>query len=144
MPRIEYAGRCHCGAIGCRYTTAQKPADWSVRACQCRFCRRHDALSTSDPDGQLQIIVNDAVMLQRYRFALMTADFLLCRNCGVYTAAVIESDVGRFGIINTHVLSPTPDRIAVVTPISYEDENLSERIIRREQRWTPVTEVPWQ
>ena len=81
--------------------------------------------------------------LQRYRFALRTADFLLCRECGVYIGAVIESEQGRFGIINTHALAEQPADLAATQPISYDAENTGGRIQRREERWTPVTAVPW-
>jgi len=85
----------------------------------------------------------DSSLLQRYRFALRTADFLLCRNCGVYIGAVIEADSGRYGIINTHSLTPVPANIAAIAPISYDGEDSSGRVSRREERWTPVSDVPW-
>lgn len=75
--------------------------------------------------------------LVRYRFALRTADFLLCRNCGVYIGAVISSEKGTFAIVNINtipLLSPSPK----VQPISYNGEDVSERVARREERWTPV------
>ena len=81
--------------------------------------------------------------LQRYRFALQTADFLLCKQCGVYLGAVIETDQGRFGIINTHARAEQPSDIAAVQPISYDGEDTGGRVSRREERWTPVTGVPW-
>lgn len=143
VPDPIYEGRCHCGAIAYEYSTRLPPNQWSVRACQCRFCRAHDALSTSDPNGELRFVSEDSSQLQRYRFALKTADFLLCRNCGVYIGAVIETDSGRFGIVNTHSLAPAPETMASVAPISYEGEGTGGRITRREERWTPVTAVPW-
>ena len=143
MTETRYAGRCHCGAIGYDYTTVLAPAQWSVRACQCAFCRAHDALSTSDPKGDIRFTAADESQLQRYRFALRTADFLLCRNCGVYIGAVIETRSGRFGIVNTHTLAPVPGDIAGTEAISYEGENTSGRVARREERWTPVSAVPW-
>lgn len=135
----EYTGHCHCGAIGFRYVTTVPPAEWSVRACQCRFCRMHDALSTSDPEGELQFHFDDAGGLQRYRFGLRTADFLLCRDCGVYIGAVIETGGRRFGIVNTHALDEPPAGIAGVGTVSYDDEDVAGRIERRAERWTPVT-----
>ncbi len=142
MTDLSYTGSCHCGAIGFSYVTALSPDKWSVRACQCRFCRMHDALSTSDPLGSLQFYSEHPDALQRYRFALQTADFLLCRRCGVYVGAVIESDPGRYGIINTHALIDAPDTIATTGAISYDEEDSGGRISRREQRWTPVTATP--
>ena len=138
----DYAGNCHCGALGFRYTTRRLPPDWSIRACQCRFCRMQDALSTSDPGGELRFFCNDPGALQRYRFALKTADFLLCRNCGIYVGAVIEINGAHYGIVNTHALETTPDDIAEVGAISYDDEDVAGRVSRREQRWTPVSELP--
>lgn len=133
-----YEAACHCGAIACSYSTALPPEQWSIRACQCTFCRAHDALSTSDPKGRLAFRTEDPDKLQRYRFASKTADFLLCRNCGVYVGAVMETDAGRFGILNTHVLTPAPENIADVLPVRYDGEDSGERVARREQRWTPV------
>ena len=143
MGSTAYDGGCHCGAIGFQLRTEKAPADWSIRACQCRFCRLHDALSTSDPSGQLEFSAKRPELLQRYRFALKTADFLLCRDCGVYIGAVIETDEGRFGIVNTHALASEPEDIADVEPISYDGEDTGGRVSRREERWTPVTGVPW-
>ncbi len=139
----EYPGSCHCGAIGFRYRTALNPAEWSVRACQCRFCRAHDALSASDPAGELSFTADDPSQLQRYRFALGTADFLLCRNCGVYVGAVIEVQGSHRGIINTHALLDIGDEVAGPEPISYDGEDVAGRVGRREERWMPVSAVPW-
>ena len=139
---MEYRGTCHCGAIGFEYRTRIDPGDWSIRACQCSFCRAHDALSTSDPDGKLAFTAKDVTSLQRYRFGLGTADFLLCRNCGVYIGAAIDSGHGAYGIVNTHALDPAPPGLADPAPISYDEENTEGRVSRRGKRWTPVTALP--
>lgn len=142
MSDVMYEGACHCNALTFRYNTAISPKRWSVRACQCGFCRMHDAHSTSDAAGTLQFHANQTAALQRYRFALRTADFLVCRHCGVYIGAVIEGDLGRFGIINTRALNNTPADIAQVRAISYDNENVQSRMRRRQEKWTPVTAVP--
>jgi len=144
MTDIAHNGGCHCGAIGFQYATAIRPDSWPMRACQCRFCRMHDALSTSDPRGTLVFSASNPDALQRYRFALKTADFLVCRRCGIYVGAVIDSASGRFGIINTRALDTMPANIAHVGAVSYDNEDAKGRIKRREERWTPVTGVPWQ
>lgn len=136
--KAEYQGSCHCGAIGYRYQTALAPERWSIRACQCRFCRAHDALSASDPSGSVLFAVADEKLLNRYRFGLRTADFLLCRKCGVYIGALIETERGQFGIINTHALLNTPNSLAATAPVSYDTEDVAGRVSRREKRWTPA------
>lgn len=134
----EFQGSCHCGAIGFRYQTTIAPERWSIRACQCSFCRTHDALSTSDPTGSLEFTSDDPDALNHYRFGLRTADFLLCRKCGVYIGAVIETDQGQFGIINTHALIGAPEMLAATKPASYDAEDVAGRVSRRQTRWTPA------
>ena len=137
----DYEGRCHCGTIGYRYTTAIPVAEWSVRSCQCSFCRGHDAQTTSHPDATICFVADE--LLQRYRFGMKTADFLVCHRCGVYVGAVIETGKGRFGIVNTRALVPRPEEIPSTEPVTYASEDETGRIKRREQRWSRVTEVPW-
>lgn len=134
-----YRGSCHCGSIGFTYTTPLPADRWSVRACQCSFCRAHDALSTSDPGGSIEFSAGNGAFLQRYRFGLKTADFLLCRQCGVYVGALIETGNGSWGIINVHALCEAPSNLAAVAPIDYDGEASDGRISRREQRWTPAS-----
>lgn len=76
--------------------------------------------------------------LVRYAFALRTAEFLLCRHCGVYLAAVLSSARGRFATINLNALARTPPDLPPGEPVSYDAETREERIARRERRWTPV------
>jgi len=40
----------------------------------------------------------------RYRFGLGITDFLLCRKCGVYVAAVMTTAEGALGVLNVNVL----------------------------------------
>ena len=135
----EFRGACHCGAVGFVYRAAIAVADWQPRACQCGFCRAHGSITVSDPAGSLAVAARDPQALRKYRFGQRTADFLLCSRCGVYLGAVIASDRGTFGIINARALvspgEPLPDPVAM----TYEGEQVAERLERRLERWTPVT-----
>ena len=137
-----YEGNCHCGAIGYTYSCETPPDAWAIRACQCRFCRAHDALSASERGATIEFRATDLGQLQRYRFGLRTADFLICRTCGVYIGAMIETPKGRFGIINTHALTDPAPATAAAQPISYDGEETAGRVARREERWSPVTGYP--
>ena len=143
MDDAVYAGSCHCGAIGFRYTTALAPPEWAVRECQCSFCRAHGAATTSDTSGTIEWTAADGYALRRYRFGLATADFLVCRTCGAYAGAMLETPRGRFGIVNTRLLQPRPDGLAAAAAVTYDGEDSAGRIARRERRWTPVTAAPW-
>jgi hypothetical protein len=135
----SYEGRCHCGAIGFVYRTALAPEDWPIRACQCTFCRLHAGLTTSDPAGSLVFVVHEPAALNRYEFALKTAEFLICRNCGAYIGATMSSGASRFGIINVRVLHSLADRLRQPEPMVYDNQTAAERQARRELRWTPVS-----
>src|SRR5437764_12445531 len=102
--RRTFDGSCHCGAIAFTFETSRSPAVWQIRACQCGFCRRHAALTTSDPEGRVAFRIGKEDTLVRYRFGLRTADFLLCRNCGVYLGAVLTSSRGQFATFNINTL----------------------------------------
>jgi hypothetical protein len=76
--------------------------------------------------------------LNRYTFGRKTADFLVCRNCGAYIGAMMQSGSKGFGIINVRVLHSLLDRLPEAQPMVYEDEGLAERSARRASRWTPI------
>jgi len=136
-----YAGLCHCGAIGFSYRTSKLPAAWIARACQCTFCRVHSALTTSDPSGIVEFHEYRIGLLQRYRFGLRITNFLLCRSCGVYIDAEIETKAGRFGIININALRHIPVVLGPTNSMDYSSESVEQRLGRREARWSPVTVV---
>ena len=136
-----YAGSCHCGAIGFSYRTSKLPSAWTVRACQCTYCRGHSALTTSDPSGSVEFHEYQTGLLQRYRFGLRITNFLLCRSCGVYIGAEVETKAGRFGIININALRPIPVVLGPTASMDYSSESVEHRLARREARWSPVTVV---
>lgn len=134
----SFTGTCHCGAVRFVYVSSITPSQWSVRACQCSFCRAHGAHTTSDASGSVKFEIASPDSLARYQFGLRTAEFLICDRCGVYVAVVITSSRGQFATINVNTLSPSPEGLPEAKPISYEQETRAQRIARREQRWTPV------
>jgi hypothetical protein len=135
----EYLIGCHCGALSARYQTAQLVGSWSVRTCQCSFCRAHDALSVSDPAGSLEFHASRPERLQRYRFGSGITEFLICRECGVYIGARLAGEHGAFGIINARALLPIPQELPPPTPMNYAGESAGDKRTRRAARWTPLT-----
>lgn len=131
-----YLGACHCGAIGFAYETTVAPEAWLLRACMCRFCRTHGAVTTSDTQGALELVCRDPELLARYQFGFRTADFWLCLRCGVYLGAATLD--GRAGIINTNALTDRGLPLSQPYPMSYEGETAASRTERRQQRWTPI------
>lgn len=133
----RFEGACHCHALGFVYHTGVAVGQWRVRACQCSFCRAHRVLTTSDPAGRLEFVIREPALARRYRFGLRTTDFMVCARCGVYVGARIEAGQGAYGIINVRALSPMPAGVPEPMPMTYEGEDVSQRVQRREARWTP-------
>ena len=138
----SYEGSCHCEAIGWTYRTSVEPSQWPVRSCQCSFCRRHATRCTSDPAGSVEFSVSDRDALLRYRFGLRTAEFLVCKRCGVYLGAWADGPGGRFATLNLNALKTPVDGLPAATPTFYDSEDRDGRVRRREQRWTPVAKPP--
>ena len=139
MNAVEYIARCHCGALTARYRTSIDPAAWAMRACQCPFCRSHGAETTSDPAGLLTFRAGDPTRVQRYRFAGRTADFLICRDCGVYVGAQMATDRGGIGVLNVLSFRPPIAGLPAAVPMDYDAETREIRRLRREARWTPLS-----
>lgn len=133
-----HRGRCHCGAVGFEYRTDKPVAEWSVRACQCSFCRKHGAAYTSDPAGSVRFAHEDPAVLSRYRFGHKTADFIFCGRCGGYLGAVTEEGGQALMVLNIRALDPQPDGLPAAQPMSYEGETTGDRNTRRAGRWTPI------
>jgi hypothetical protein len=128
-----YPGACHCGAVGVFFETEADPTLIQVRACQCGFCRRHGAKTVSDPEGRLTLSFEpDTVHL--YRFGTRSADFLVCRECGDYVAAIMD-DVGVVNVVAADI-AVLAGREA--EPVSYEAETVEAKRARRRARWTPL------
>ena len=133
-----YNGGCHCGTIGLRFETELDPARIEIRACQCAFCTRHGSRAAADPDGRLTISVKDKARVQVYRFGLRTADYLLCRECGVYVAAICGDDDDARAIVIVNALDDRERFSREPIPVRYDAESREQRLARRRSVWMPI------
>ena len=134
---MEFEGGCHCGNIRLTFKTAVQPSDMVVRACQCGFCRKHNTLAAADPDGRLNLQFQSEVMVNRYRFGLETAEYLICRQCGVYVAA-ITLDAPPRALVIVNALDDRALFTGPPTSTNYDRESENDRRSRRMQTWTPL------
>lgn len=134
---MHYNGQCHCGKLKASFETQKTPQELGVRTCQCVFCRRHGAINISDTDG---IATIDALAsnVNRYRFALRTADFLTCKICGVYIAAVMGEGDNIRSTLNVVGLRMEDFLSVDEAPMEYGAETTEDRIARRMQKWMPT------
>ena len=134
----DYSGHCHCGNLEVSLRTETPATALGLQACQCSFCVRHGARTLSDPNGTATIRVRDSSQFQRYRFGLSTADYLLCRTCGVFVAAVGDTDGRTYATVNAACFPEPPTGLAPAEPVTFESENVAERIRRHKVSWTPL------
>jgi len=133
-------GGCHCGAIQVRFEPGKPLADLPLRACQCGFCRRQGGRTTSDPDSRLTITAGPDA-LHRYRFGRKAVDFLICRTCGCYVAAMIEDGGAAWATLNVVGTDLPGFEGRVPERLDYHDETDEQRLARRKAKWTPTSLV---
>jgi hypothetical protein len=136
----QIEGRCHCGNVSFVFDASAGVDVLGLRACQCGFCRAHGARTTSDPDGTIAVAVADKNLLQLYRFGLGTADFLICRRCGVFIGAVMVEEGQRYMTVNANAFRPPPAFDIAGKANDFGAEDVAGRTARRAAKWTPVTE----
>lgn len=132
------AGHCHCGAI--RVELEPGGGDLPLRACQCGFCRRHGAQTTSSAASRLHIEAAPGA-LNRYQFGRRTVDALLCDECGVYVGSLAQIDGAWLATLNVAGVGLNGFEGRTAEPVTYDHETDEERLARRKARWTPTTLV---
>lgn len=136
LHRMLYPGACHCRNLEVRFESAKSPEDLGVRTDTCTFCAKHHARYATDPAGSLRVTVADPALLEHYRFGTKTADFLLCRACGVYIGATMPE--ASVGVLNVNVLDARAVFLALpLQTLDLDSETLDQRLARRRARWTP-------
>ena len=134
----RHQGGCHCGNLRLRLQLSQAPAETMLRACFCSFCRAHSTRTTSDPLGSVEIEAEDWSLVEPYRFGSGTAEFLICRRCGVYLGAICETVAGTRAVINTNCLDDRAAFTRLPVPVDHDGERTEDRLARRAANWTPA------
>lgn len=135
---MQHSGGCHCGNLRVRLRLTRLAADNRIRSCACSFCRRHATRTASDPEGRFEVWADDWGLVEPYRFGSRTADYLICRRCGVYIGAVCDTARGLRAVTNTNTLD---DRDAFTqNPVrpDHDGETTEARMARRAANWTPT------
>jgi len=133
-----HTGGCHCGNITVTLNLSLPPEQMPLRSCSCGFCRAHGTRTLSDRNGLVEITATDWSQVERYQFGSRTADYILCRRCGVYIGAVCDTATGVRAVVNVNCL---PDRAAFTrAPAApdYDGEATEARLARRSTNWMPA------
>jgi hypothetical protein len=141
--RVIFRGQCHCGAIGVELVSDRLPSEQALGACQCSFCRKHNARAFSDPKAHVTLTAVDPAQLQRYTFGLRASEQVICRQCGVYVAMTLTDGDRVWSVINVDVLEDRALFTRMPETRDYSAEDREGRIERRKARWCPTTLVGW-
>jgi hypothetical protein len=136
-----HTGGCHCENIKVRLRLAKPPEQMPLRSCSCSFCRSHGTRTISDRDGLVEIAATDWSLVERYQFGSRTADYLLCRRCGVYVGAVCETSSGLRAVVNVNCLDDRAAFTRAPAAPDYEGETTDARLGRRATNWMPATVI---
>lgn len=137
--RSLHTGGCHCGNLKLQLRTELRPEEFEIRACQCSFCRKHATLAIADPQGEVELRVEEPEQLGRYSFGQRTIDFLLCRICGVYVGAVTRDGSLRALVIVNVLDSRKAFAGNAPLEVDYDAEVREDRLERRRTLWTPFS-----
>jgi hypothetical protein len=140
---LIFKGQCHCGAIGVELMSDRPLDEQALGACQCSFCRKHNARAFSDPKARVTLTAADPEQLQRYTFGLRTSEQIICRRCGVYVAMTLIQGDRVWSVINVDALDDRALFTRMAEPRDYSAEDREGRIERRKARWCPTTLVGW-
>jgi hypothetical protein len=136
----KVSGGCHCGNILVDVELARAPGTYYPRACDCDFCRKHDASYVSDPQGGLLIRIKDQRETGKYRQGSGSADFLFCRNCGVLVGVLYLSSERLYAALNAKVVD-VGTQFGVEQTVSPKKLSGSEKMQRWQDVWFPDVSI---
>jgi hypothetical protein len=131
-------GSCHCGNINFSLGWEPDPAEIPARACGCAFCTKHGGVWTSNPQGSLSVTVNNPSLVSRYRFGTQTAQFHVCRQCGVVPLVTSEIDGQLYAVVNVNAFTDVAPSLLRRAATSFESEDVAARLARRKRGWIPA------
>jgi hypothetical protein len=135
---MNHTGGCHCGNIHVLLRLPKPPEGTPVRTCTCSFCRSHNPRMISDPAGLLELSADDWSLVELYRFGTRTADFVICRRCGVFIAAISDMSTEPYAVVNVNCLDDRALFTAQEAMHEFQDETLEARTSRRTANWMPA------
>ena len=136
MPtKHELEGSCHCKNIQYVLKTSIPISGFTTRKCDCTFCRKQGGRYISDPDGELEYTINHPESLFIYSFGTKTAEFLMCKNCGVLPFITSRINDKTYAVINSNTLDQTDEFNKHSKVVKYDNEAVEQRLLRRKKYW---------
>jgi hypothetical protein len=137
---MKIHGSCHCGNIAFDLDWPGDAQEIPARACTCSFCRKHGGVWTSNPQGSLQVRVNEPARVSLYAFGTKTARFHICSRCGA--VPVVTSEIGgkTYAVVGVNAFDGVEAARIRHASATFDGETESERLARRVSNWIPKVE----
>ena len=132
---MNIEGSCHCGNLSFELSWEPEPAGIPARACGCSFCLKHGGVWTSNPAGSLRVKVENPALVEKYAFGTRTAEFHICRRCGVVPFVTSDIDGRTYAVVSVNAFDNVDRSRLRVEPMSFEGEETSSRLERRKRNW---------
>ncbi len=139
LTRIE--GACHCGSIRFVLRWPKSEAEIPVRKCGCTFCQKHAGAWTSHPDSELLAKIDDPSSVSRYNFGTKTADFFVCRKCGVVPFVISEIDSREYAVVNVNTFNEAGSLLSSSSITNFDGEGTDDRLARRKRNWIASVQI---
>jgi len=128
-------GKCHCGNIAFSLTWDPDPVEIPARACGCSFCTKHGGVWTSNPKGALQVVVEDPALVSKYAFGTRTADFHICKRCGIVPVVTSLIDGHLYAVVSVNAFEGIDQSLLRRAPANFDGEGTDTRLARRKRNW---------
>src|SRR6266542_4188466 len=139
-PMHEYVGKCACGRIEVHLLSGLAPNDFQPRsdAETCQFCRKHDGVWISDPNGTLRLRAADQTSIRT--FGTGRVQFHFCSRCDnlVYAIYGDESRDEFVAVVRMALFESIRSAASPTLITNFERETLAVGRQRRREKWTPV------
>ncbi len=132
---MEIEGGCHCGNLAFTLEWTPEPQRIAARACGCTFCTRHGGVWTSHAGGVLRVRVTSPAEVNHYAFGTRTAEFHVCRVCGVVPLVTSLIEGRLYAVVNVNTFTNVPAALITRQAASFEGEDEAARLARRARNW---------
>lgn len=90
---------------------------------------------TSNPQGKLELAVEDPGRVSKYAFGTRTAEFHICSRCGIVPVITCRIDGRFYAVVNVNAFEGVAESLLRRAPASFDGEGTDDRLARRKRNW---------
>jgi hypothetical protein len=106
-----------------------------IRACQCLFCKKRNGQYTSDSKRKVKIHLQEERFINKYRFATKTADFWICKSCGLLPVVTARIGDTMYAVVNLTTADNLDISQLAAKHVNSSSEDKASREERRKRTW---------